>query len=129
MGVNSLSLCYNALMQWNESTQERFNELRVKKFVEGLDEAESAEFRTYQTYLEQETATYLSPLIASLEQENAAMLKKLDETNVENAILLRIIEQQKQLVADARHWLTEFEHRHKAILQTYQSVIGEPLVV
>lgn len=116
-------------MQWNEATQERFNKLRVKKFVEGLDDVESAELATYKSHLEQETVTYLSPLITSLEQENAVMLQKLDETHAENAVLLRIIEQQKQLVADARRWLSEFEHRHKAILQTYQSATGEPLVV
>lgn len=121
--------CYNALMQWNESTQERFNWLRVKKFEGELNAEEVVELATLQNYLEQETETYLSPLITSLEQENAMMLQKLDETHEENVVLLRIIAQQKQLVADARHWLSEFNSRHNAILQSYQRATGEPLVV
>ena len=116
-------------MQWNKSTEERFNTLRVKKFESVLNDDETAELATLQVILDQETAMTLSPLITSLEQENDVMRRKLNETSEENRVLLTIIEQQKQLVADARHWLSEFESRHNAIRQTYQRVTGEPLTV
>jgi hypothetical protein len=105
-------LCYNARMQWNDATQDQFNKLRVKKFAQQLDATEQTELASMLTHLEQQSQGYLSPLIASLEQENSIMLHKLNESRQQNSTLVQLIDQQERLVADARHWLTDFERRH-----------------
>jgi len=59
--------------------------------------------------------------------EQIALRERLEALQADNEALARLLNQQEQLVADARQWLARFEERHRQIQQAYTQLTGEIL--
>ena len=124
-------------MNWTIEQQALFDE-RCPEFIEGLRARELAGTLTTEEQvrlaeliemLEAEEARYLAPAAARMRAEQAALREQLDTLQTENEAMARLLNQQEQLVADARHWLAQFEQRHSQIQQAYTRLTGEALTM
>jgi hypothetical protein len=98
-------------MEWTTQQQTLFDELRSRELAGTLTVQEQTQLAGLIQILEAEEARYLAPATDQMRAEQAALRERLQE----------------QLVADARHWLTQFEQRHQQIQQTYTRLTGEIL--
>jgi hypothetical protein len=112
-------------MKWTEEVQLRFNELRQKELAGTLNANEKDELATLFTVIDADEKRYLAGAIARMREEVALKQAQAEKLQQDNVALARIISQQEQLIADARRWLAEFEHRHKMIRQSYTQLTGE----
>jgi hypothetical protein len=116
-------------MNWTAEQQASFDELRARELAGTLTTKERARLAELTTMLEAEEARYLMPVTAQMRTEQAALRERLEMLQTENEALARLLNQQEQLVADARHWLAQFEQRHSQIQQAYTRLTGEVLTV
>lgn len=114
-----------SFMEWNETTQTRFDELRYKELSGNLNEEEREELAQFVAVILADEEEYLAPVIAQMRSDNEAMQEQIDELQQENVYLVRIIIQQEQLVQDAKHWLDEFERRHSVLQRAYAQVANQ----
>lgn len=114
-------------MDWTAETQAVFDELRARELAGTLTAEEQARLTELTQALEAEEARYLEPVIAQIQAEQAVLYERLKAFRAENEALARLLNQQEQLVADARQWLAEFEQRHRQIQQAYTRLTGEVL--
>lgn len=113
------------MMQWNETTQAHFNELRYKELSGNLTEEEREELAQLVAVILADEAEYLVPAIAQMQNERDALREQVDELQQENVHLARIIIQQEQLVQDAKRWLDEFKRRHSVLQRAYAQVVNQ----
>jgi predicted nuclease with TOPRIM domain len=106
-------------MEWNETTQTRFNELRYKELSSNLNKTEQEELARLVAVILADEEEYLAPAIARMQSENEARQEQINKLQKENVYLARIVIQQEQLVQDAKHWLDEFERRHSVLQRAY----------
>ena len=106
-------------MQWNETLQTRFNELRQKELAGTLDETEKVELAKLYAIIDADEEIYLGGAIARMEKTATTAQKQIGATQKDNANLARIISQQEQLIQDANRGLAEFERRHALLQQSY----------
>jgi septal ring factor EnvC (AmiA/AmiB activator) len=116
-------------MNWTTEQQALFDELRARELAGTLTTEEQARLAELTAILEAEEARYLAPVTARMRAEQAALREQLETLQTENEALARLLNQQEQLVADARHWLAQFEQRHSQIQQAYTRLTGEVLTV
>lgn len=116
-------------MSWTAEQQEQFDALRARELSGMLTAAEQAQLEKLYALLEAEEALYLSPTIAQMKTDQTVLREKLESVQTENEALGRLLNQQEQLVADARRWLAQFEKRHRRIQQAYTRLTGEALIV
>jgi septal ring factor EnvC (AmiA/AmiB activator) len=114
-------------MEWTTQQQTLFDELRSRELAGTLTVQEQTQLAGLIQILEAEEARYLAPATDQMRAEQAALRERLQALQAENEALARLLNQQEQLVADARHWLTQFEQRHQQIQQTYTRLTGEIL--
>lgn len=114
-------------MGWTTEQQKLFDELRARKITGALTADENARLVELTKLLEAEEARHLMPATAHLRAEQSALRERLRALNRENEELARLVNQQEQLVVDARRWLAQFEQRHAQIQQTYTRLTGEVL--
>ena len=57
-----------------------------------------------------------------MKRERLEIQTALKQRESENARLAQLLEQQEQLVTDAKGWIDEFEARHRAIYRQYASL-------
>lgn len=110
---------YTQTMEWTDSTQQRFNQLRDKGLFGHLSMAEQNEFDSLVGFLEENEARYLRPYLARLGQETEAAEAEIARLQAENEALARVVAQQEKLIADAKRWLADFEQRHVQIQENY----------
>ncbi len=115
-------------MNWTDKQQTWLDELRARKLAGTLTGEEQARLAELIALLEAEEARYLAPVAARMRAEQAALREQLETLQTGNEALARLLNQQEQLVADARHWLAQFERRHRQIQQAYTRLTGEALV-
>ena len=115
-------------MKWTKELEERFTELRQRELGGMLNEAEEFELIELMAMLETGEATQFVNVIAHLNAEQAMLRARLQTSQTDNENLAKVLNQQEQLVADARKWLVEFEKRHTMIQQSYTRLTGEVLV-
>lgn len=106
-------------MQWNETLQTRFNELRQRELAGMLDEEEQDELAKLYAIIDADEEIYLGGAIERMGKIAATAQKEISEIQKDNASLARIISQQEQLIQDANRWLAEFERRHELLQQSY----------
>ena len=106
-------------MQWNETLQTRFNELRQRELAGMLDEEEQYELAKLYAIIDADEEIYLGGAIERMGKIAATAQKEISEIQKDNASLARIISQQEQLIQDANRWLAEFERRHELLQQSY----------
>lgn len=106
-------------MQWNETVQTRFNELRQKELAGTLDEAEKDELAKLYAIIDADEEIYLGDAIERMEKTATSAQKQIGKIQKDNASLARIVSQQEQLIQDANRWLAEFERRHELLQQSY----------
>jgi hypothetical protein len=116
-------------MDWTAEQQALFDDLRARELTGVLTSAEQAQLKELFTLLEAEEARYLSPVIAQMRANQTMLCERSEALQTENEALARLLNQQEQLVADARHWLAQFEQRHLRIQQAYTRLTGEVLTV
>jgi len=114
-------------MNWTTEQQALFDALRVRELDGTLTVAEQAQLNELTVLLEAEEAHYLAPVIARVRADQAVLRERLEALQTENEALARLLNQQEQLVADARQWLAQFEQRHLRIQQAYTRLTGEVL--
>ncbi len=116
-------------MNWTIEQQTLLDELRARELAGTLTTEEQVRLAELIQMLEAEEARYLTPVAARMRAEQAVLREQLETLQTENEALARLLNQQEQLVADARHWLTQFEQRHSQIQQAYTRLTGEVLTV
>ncbi len=116
-------------MNWNSETQTRFDQLRASQLAGALSTPEEAELAELAAALEADETRRLAPSLNQVRVEQTTLRERLQATQSENEELARLLNQQEQLVTDARRWLAQFEQRHRLIQQTYTRLTGEVLVV
>ena len=116
-------------MKWTAEQQTLFDQLRARELAGTLTTEEQVRLAELIAMLEAEEARYLAPVAARMCAEQAALHEQLETLQTENEALARLLNQQEQLVADARHWLAQFEQRHLQIQQAYTRLTGEALTV
>jgi len=114
-------------MNWTAKQQSLFDELRTRELTGTLTTEEQGRLTNLTTILEAEETRYLAPVIAQMRVEQTSLRERLETLQVGNEDLARLLNQQEQLVADARHWLAQFERRHLQIQQAYTHLTGEVL--
>jgi hypothetical protein len=114
-------------MSWTAEQQELFDALRARELFGGLTPAEQGRLQALYACLEAEEALYLSPTIAQMKTDQTVLRERLESVQTENEALGRLVNQQEQLVADARRWLAQFEKRHRRIQRAYTRLTGEAL--
>jgi len=114
-------------MSWTAEQQELFDALRARELSGTLTVTEQAQLEKLYALLGAEEALYLSPAIAQMKVDQTVLREKLESVQTENEALGRLLSQQEQLVADAKHWLAQFEKRHRRIQQAYTRLTGEVL--
>lgn len=114
-------------MNWTDKQQTLFDELRARELTGTLTTEEQTQLAELMAMLEAEEARYLAPVAARMRAEQAALREQLETLQTDNESLARLLNQQEQLVADARHWLAQFERRHMQIQQDYTRLTGEVL--
>ena len=114
-------------MTWTAEQQARLDELRTRELAGILTTDEQTLLDEMIKALEAQEARDLAPATARLRAEQAALRERLNALETENEALARLLNQQEQLVADARQWLDQFERRHSHIQQTYTRLTGEAL--
>jgi predicted nuclease with TOPRIM domain len=116
-------------MKWTAEQQTLFDELRARKLAGTLTTEEQARLDELTQMLEAEETRYLAPAVAQMRAEQTVLREQLETLQTDNEALARLLNQQEQLVADARHWLAQFEQRHSQIQQAYTRLTGEVLTV
>jgi hypothetical protein len=120
-------------MQWTEEMQLRFNELRQKELAGTLSAEEKNELAELFAVIEADEKQYLAGAMTRLREEDVLMQTQTEKRQQENMELARIISQQERLIADAQHWIAEFERRHLSIQQSFahrcSSTAVPPIVV
>ena len=114
-------------MDWDEQTESRFNELRLRQLKEGLDAPEQIELEALIAALEAEEAAQMAPAIEQMRQEQLALRQQLAQLHAENEALATLAHQQEQLVFEARQWLAVFQTRHQRLQQAYQTLTKQAL--
>lgn len=112
-------------MKWDELIAIRFDSLRLKEITGELTLPEQVELDELTQTLETEEAQNLAPFFEQKQREHKVLREKLEEVQRENEGLAKLISQQEQLAADARHWLAEFDRRNAQIRQAYNRLTGE----
>ncbi len=110
-------------MAWSDEQQQRFDTLRLRALSTDLSPAEQAELDALQTQLADAWPLDLE----ALQTEQADLRTRLTRAQTENEALAQLLNQQEQLVAEARQWLARFESRHQQLRQTYTHLTGETL--
>jgi len=114
-------------MHWNAEKQTQFDQLRARELAGTLTAAEAAELAELVATLEADEARRYAPAVERVRAEQAALRERLRKLQTENEELATLLNQQEQLVADARRWLAQFEQRHRLIQQAYTRLTGEVL--
>jgi hypothetical protein len=112
-------------MNWNETKQSRFDELRMRELAGTITPAEQTELSQLINMLETEEVELLAPALQKTQDRQHELQEKLDQKQREAEQLTRLLQQQEQLISDARRWIKEFETRHSQIQQTYDELLGE----
>lgn len=86
------------MMEWNDTHQKRFDELRIRDLSGTLTAEEQAELAAGYAFLEQEEKLYLEPAIAQMDVEQAAMRERLEMVQADNEKLANLFYQQEQLL-------------------------------
>ncbi len=94
-------------MKWNAESQRRFDELRRAELNEALTEDEQAELAALVDILGQDEVRALAPAVAQIQVEQRLLESQIEAAAKENAELAKLLNQQQQLVADARRWLVQ----------------------
>ncbi len=115
------------MKQFDETESNRLLELRLKELEGSLTAAEAEELANLITAIEAEETATLAPAMATLEAEQEALRERLHNLQTENEELAKLLNQQEQLVNEARGWLLDFARRHKALQQKYTFLTGEKL--
>ncbi|MEW5986768.1 MAG: hypothetical protein AB1791_09055 [Chloroflexota bacterium] len=116
-------------MTWDDETQMRLDQLRSGELAGTLTSQEQTELSQLMAIVEADEVQRLAPAMTNVRQEQALLRERLQELQAENEDLARLVSQQEQLAADARHWLALFEQRHQSIRQSYIRLTGELLTV
>ena len=109
-------------MTWSVK-QQRFDALRLRALSAELSSAEQAELDALQLQLENDWSFDW----AALQAEQNSLRERLRHAQTENEALAQLLNQQEQLVAEARQWLAGFESRHHLLQQTYTRLTSETL--
>lgn len=80
-------------MQWNETLQTRFNELRQRELAGTLDEEEKDELAKLYAIIDADEEIYLGGAIAQMEKTAAIAQKQIGKIQKDNASLARIIKE------------------------------------
>lgn len=114
-------------MNWNNEQQARFDELRQQELAGTLNEAEIEELEDLTALLTQEADDALLSAIDRLRNEQTVLETRLQQRQLENEELAKLMQQQEQLTAESRQWLRDFDRRHAQIRRTYTRLTGEVL--
>lgn len=112
-------------MTWDQSMQTRLDQLRLLELKGTLTDEERTELAKLVAALESDQVRYLAPAIERMCAEQEVLQRRLSNLQTENEELARLLNQQEQLVADARRWLAQFEQRHRQIQQAYARLSGQ----
>lgn len=116
------------MLEWTKAIEERFTNLRRRELSGTLSAAEEIELAKLIAAIEADESTLLVQTVERMSSEQLAMRLRLQALQNDNENLAKVLNQQEQLVADARRWLAEFERRHNLIQQSYTQLTGEILV-
>ncbi len=114
-------------MEWTMEQQKQLDELRARQMSGTLTADEQARLSELTRLLEADEARYLAPVVDQIRVQQTALRERLQSLQTENEALARLLNQQEQLVVDARQWLKQFEQRHQQIQQTYTRLTGQVL--
>ncbi len=95
------------IVNWTDKQQTLFDELRTRKLTGMLTTEEQAQLTKLMALLESEEGGYLAPIAAQIRDEQAALREQLETLQTDNEALARLLNQQQQLVADARHFFVQ----------------------
>lgn len=112
-------------MEWTEETQRRFDELRQRELAGPFGEAEQRELTTLYAALEADEARSLGPTIERMGRAQQAVDTELVARQTRNEELATLVQQQEQLIAEARAWLVQFERRRLLLQERYTRLIRE----
>ncbi len=116
------------MVEWTKELAGRFTELRRRELSGTLSSMEEIELTKLISSIEADESAHVSKTVARMNSEQTTMLLRLQSLQVDNENLAKVLNQQEQLVSDARKWLAEFERRHNLIQQSYTRLTGEILV-
>lgn len=114
-------------MPWNAEKQTQFDALRARERAGPLTAQEAAALAELVATLEVDEARRYASAVDRMRAEQAALREQLGKVQTENEALAKLLNQQEQLVTDARRWLAQFEQRHRLIQQAYTHLTGEVL--
>lgn len=112
-------------MTWNDDTERRFTDLRLRELSGTLTDTEQTELEQMVAEIEEAEADALKESAERWQVERERLQEKLHQSEAENDELLQLLVQQEKLVADARRWLREFEQRHDLLQDNYNRLVGE----
>src|SRR5436309_2259003 len=114
-------------MDWDKEKQARLDALRMREISGALTDPERAELATILEKLEAEEARALAPALARLREDVAARQQKIGVVQADNEELAKLLAQERQLAAEARRFLIQFDERSASIREGYARLMGEAL--
>ena len=107
-------------VMWNDENRRRLNELRLEEARRALSAAEQAELGALYEELDAEEAQALRPALNRLARETDAL--RIEKARVEARAreLERIVDQQEQLLAEARAYAGRVRLRRAALTDEFR---------
>jgi hypothetical protein len=114
-------------MRWSNDKAARFQELRDQEARGALSPAARAELEALLADLDADEADALGPATQRVRSEAEAMAKETEMVEAKARELLRIVEEEERLLADARSTLERLRQRSAALAEDYFRVMGHEL--
>jgi hypothetical protein len=112
---------------WEESTRQRFQELRQRELDGTLTEGEQIELAQRIQELDDLEATCLGPAIERLRRQNLQVQTEVEALTEQRQHLEKLVQQKEQYLARARMLAEELEAERLDLLDQFSRIIGGPL--
>lgn len=113
---------------WDETKQQRLNELQRQAQADTLTEQEQQALEQLLCTLEQEEWNALSPALERMRREQEQMQAQGGRLLLENAILTALADRREDLLRRAKVELTSLLSEHEALKAEYARLTGQPLL-
>lgn len=109
---------------WDDATQHRFDQLRLKALTSELSAEEADELALLHQEADSFANDYLAQAVLTLQEEQTQLNEQLQKNEHINEALRVVQTQQETLLQESRQWLVDFQRRHGQLMAQYNQITG-----
>lgn len=114
---------------WNQEKQQHLDALHVREAQGILSESERVEMEALCAELDAEEAEAMRPAMERMQHRQTELLVEKKRLQTEVAQLERIVNAQKQLLAESRTYLLGLRTKRAALADDYRRITGRELAM